>query len=136
MRSGDTLAAAARKIGVSASELRRYVKRSGVVERRNGRWRFKRDRRFRRIPLYSSGRRIVIIVRNIKSAGRVGEYMNAVKQFLATENIDLLAPFEGRFIVDASGKHHAFETRPNVLFRLDASDIEPFELVYAIIKPS
>jgi hypothetical protein len=33
-----------------------------------------------------------------------------------------------------SRKRYVFETRPNVLFRLDASGMEPFELVYAIVK--
>jgi hypothetical protein len=31
------------------------------------------------------------------------------------------------------GKRHIFETRPNVLYRLSASQTEPFEEVYRIV---
>ncbi|MDE2134748.1 MAG: hypothetical protein KGJ49_09130 [Alphaproteobacteria bacterium] len=135
MRNGDTLALAARKIGVSSVELRRYVLKTGVVARRNRKWVFKRDRRFRRMPIYTNGKREVITVRDLKTARLIGEYMSAVRQFFETEDIDFLAPFRGQSVIDVSRKRYIFETRPNVLFFLDASGVEPFELVYAIVKP-
>lgn len=135
VRNGTSLAAAARKINVRPGRLRKYIESTGVAERRNGKLIFKRDRRFRRMPIYSSGRRVVITVRGLKTARLIGEYMSAVRQFFETEDIDFLAPFRGQSIIDVSRKRYIFETRPNVLFRLDASGVEPFELVYAIVKP-
>src|SRR5690348_12482098 len=55
VRGGDFLAEAARKIGVTPARLRSYVAATGIVTRKNGTWHFKRDRRFRRMPLYSDG---------------------------------------------------------------------------------
>ncbi len=136
MRDGNSLAAAARKIDVSPKRLRRYVTGMGVVDRRDGEWVIKRDRRFRRMPVYSVGKRIVIMVHNSLTARRIGQYMNAVKQFFQTEDTAYLAPFHGQSVRDVLGKRHTFETRPNVLFRLDASGMEPFELVYAIGTPA
>ena len=134
LRRSDTTAAAAKKIGVKPSLLRRYVVRTGVAEFRGGRWRFKRDRRFRRIQFYSNGLTVIATVR-ANAAKRIGEYMSVVRQFFETEDIDFLAPFRGQSIIDVSRKRYIFETRPNVLFRLDASGVEPFEIVYAIVKP-
>jgi hypothetical protein len=134
MREGDSLAAAARKINVSAKRLRRYITATGVVERSERRWVFKRDRRFRRIPIYADGRRVVITVRDLKAAQLVGQYMSAVRQFLETENVDVLAPFRGQSVPDVLRRRYVFETRPNVFFRIDASGVEPFELVYTIVK--
>lgn len=136
MRNGESLAGAARKISVSPKRLRRYVTRMGVVDRRDGQWVFNRDRRFRQMPVYSTGKRIVIMVHNSVTARHIGQYMNAVKRFFETEDLAVLAPFHGQSVRDVLGKRHTFETRPNVLFRLDASGMEPFELVYAIGTPT
>ncbi len=125
----------ARKIGATPAQLRSYAISTGTVERRDGKWHLKRYRRFRRMPLYSDGRRVVITVHNSKTARLIGKYMGTVRQFFETEDIELLAPFHGQSVPDISGKRYFFETRPNVLLRLDASGVEPFELVYAIVKP-
>jgi hypothetical protein len=60
--------------------------------------------------------------------------MRAVRLFFDTEDIHLLDPFRDQSVPDISGKRYGFETRPNVLLRLDASGIEPFELAYEIVK--
>jgi hypothetical protein len=134
MREGNSLAEAARKIGVTPGKLRGYVSNSGIVTRKRGQWHFKRDRRFRRMPLYSDGRRFVITVRNGKTASLIGSYMRAVRLFFDTEDIHLLDPFRDKSVRDVNGKRYVFEVRPNVLLRLDASGIEPFEIVYSIVK--
>ena len=59
MREGDSLAESARKIGATPAQLRSYAISTGTVERRDGKWHFKRDPRFRRMPLYSDSRRVV-----------------------------------------------------------------------------
>ena len=134
MREGNPLAEAARKIGVTPAHLRSYVTATGIATRKSGKWHFKRDRRFRRMPLYSDGRRIVITVHNGKTASLIGSYMRAVRLFFDTEDIHLLDPFREQSVPDANGKRYVFETRPNVLLRLDASGIEPFEITYEIVK--
>src|SRR5260221_7561552 len=105
-----------------------------MVTRKDGKWVFKRDRRFRRMPIYSDGRRVVVTVHNGKTASVIGSYMRAVRVFFDTENIGLLDPFRDQSIPDVNGKRHVFETRPNVLLRLDAAGIEPFEITYEIVK--
>lgn len=134
MRDGYSLSEAARMVGVTPSQLRGYVAATGIVTRKDGKWHFKRDRRFRHMPLYSDGRRVVITVRNGKTASLIGAYMSIVRYVLETEDIGLLDAFRGQSVPDIKGKRYVFETRPNVLFRLDASGVEPFELAYEIVK--
>ena len=134
LREGESLAEAARKIGATPGQLRSYAAATGIVTRKGGKWHFKRDRRFRRMPLYSDGRRVVITVHNGKTASLIGAYMRAVRLFFATEDIHHLGPFRDQSVPDVNGKRYAFETRPNVLLRLDASGVEPFELAYEIVK--
>ena len=134
MRGGDSQAEAARKIGVIPTQLRAYVISTGLAERRDGKWHFKRDRRFRRMPLYADGKRVVVTVHNSKTASLIGAYMRAVRAFFESEDIELLTPFQDQSVPDVHGKRYVFESRPNVLFRLDASGIEPFEITYEIVK--
>ena len=134
MRGGNSLAEAARKVGATSVQLRRYARATGIVTRKNGRWRFKRDRRFRRMPLFVDGRRTIVTVHNGKTASLIGAYMRAVRLFFATEDTRHLDPFRDQSVRDVNGKRYVFETRPNVLLRLDASGVEPFELVYEIVK--
>jgi len=134
IREGDSLAEAARKIGATPAKLRSYAAATGIVSRKDGKWHFKRDRRFRRMPVYSDGRRAVITVHNGKTASLIGSYMRAVRLFFDTENVHLLDPYRDQSVPDIAGKRYVFETRPNVLLRLDASGVEPFELVYEIVK--
>jgi hypothetical protein len=134
MRDDGSLAEAAKKIGVTRAQLRSYAISTGIVERRSGKWHFKRDRRFRRMPIYANGQRLVITVHNSKTASQIGAYMRAVRLFFKTEDIALLAPFQDQSVPDIHGKRYIFETHPNVLFRLDASGIEPFEIAYEIVK--
>jgi hypothetical protein len=134
IRQGDALAEAARKIGVKPSQLRSYIAATGIVTRKGGKWLFKRDRRFRRMPIYSDGKRAIITVHNGKTSSLIGSYMRGVRVFFATEDIHELDPFRNQSVPDVNGKRYVFETRPNVLLRLDAAGIEPFELAYEIVK--
>ncbi len=135
MREGQSLAQAAHKTGVTPSQLRRYAAGTGIVFRKDGKWRFKRDRRFRKMPVYSEGRHVVVTVHNGKTASLIGSYMRAVRMFFETEDLGQLDLFRGKSVRDVNGKRYVFETRPNVLFRLDAAGIEPFDLHYQIVKP-
>jgi hypothetical protein len=133
IRRGEPLAAAAKHAGVSSEKLRRYVKDADIAEKLKGRWAITRDHRPREELLYSRGRAIHVIVPDYDAAAKVGLYMQAVKAFLFTNENFFLKPFEDQGVTDIFGKYHPFETRPNVLYRLDASATETFEDVYRII---
>ncbi len=64
-------------------------------------------------------------------ASKNGSYLDAVGQFLKTNDEDHLKPFIGGSIKDIEGREFAFETRENVLYRLNAGT-EPFE-IYKIL---
>jgi hypothetical protein len=65
----------------------------------------------------------------LKAASTIGAYLYAVRRFLDTNDPEYLSRYAGRSVKDRSGKKHAFETRPNVLYRLNAG-IDPFEDIY------
>jgi hypothetical protein len=134
LRETKSLAKASRKIGVPPGVLRRYALGTGTIERRNGRWLLKRDRRFRRMLVYSNGQRELVTVHNGKTASLIGSYMGAVRQFLETENIALLKSYQDQSFPDIQGKRHFFITSPNLLLRLDASGFEANDLPYEILK--
>jgi hypothetical protein len=133
IREGGTIVGSSRRLGVSSDRLRRYLARSGVGVRERGRWHIGPDRRPRRLPLYSAGRVIDVIVPGYDEAVLVGQYMAAAGRFQATNDPLDLAPFRGGGVRDVRGGFHPFETDPNSLYRLMAGGPEPFELVYRIV---
>jgi len=90
-----------------------------------------RKRPRRMMLMFSNGKAIRPKVSR-KIASTIGQYLNAVDEFLTTNDPDHLKSFVGRSIKDRARKSHVFETRPNVLYRLNAG-IEPFEEVYRIL---
>jgi hypothetical protein len=133
IREGGTITATSRRIGVSSDRLRRYLAKSGVGVRERGRWRIGVDRRPRRLPMYSRGRTIDVIVPGYAESVQVGRYMAATGQFQVSNDPLVLAPFRGDGVRDVRGQFHPFETDPNTLYRLMAAGPEPFELVYRIV---
>ena len=103
-----------------------------VLEKRDGRW-VVNDQRQRPVLMYSRGREIVITVRGYEPAKLVGEYMAAVKEFLQTNDARLLEPYQNQSVTDMKGRRHVFETRPNTLYRLHATEGTSFEQVYKIL---
>ena len=133
IRSGESLRKAARSIAVAPERLRSYVEQTGVAKKRGRQWIIGADRRKREMPLFTAGQIQTITLKNYKDAQRVGKYMAAVSKFLSTNDESALREFIDEFVVDAKGKRHTFETRPNVLYRLSASQTETFEEVYRIV---
>ena len=66
------------------------------------------------------------------TASVIGSYLAAVRRLLDTNDIEPLQQFGGRSIKDVRGNIFPLETRPNVLYRLNAV-VEPFEEVYRLI---
>ncbi len=133
VRSGRSVAQAARSVHVSPERLRDYLAQTGVAEKRGGRWMVMEDQRPRAMPIYSKGRELEITVAGHPDAAFAGRYMAAVGLFLDTNDPSYLAPFEGEGVGDVRGRWHPFETRPNELYRLTEGGPAPFEEIYKIL---
>jgi hypothetical protein len=133
IRRGTPLTKAAKSITVAPERLRRYVKQTGVATKAGRQWRIGPDQRKREMPIFSEGQFHVITVRNFADASHVGRYMSAVNQFLDSQDESFVEQFIGDSVVDVRGRRYYFETRPNVLYRLNASQTEIFEEVYRIV---
>ena len=100
LRQEKNLAKAARSAGVSTERLRHAAVNKGAITKHGRRWIVRPDLP-RRMPLYSRGREIAIIVGDFDTASLVGRYMSAVRQFLTTNNRVLLIPIAGQSATDA-----------------------------------
>ena len=63
-----------------------------------------------------------------------GRHLAAVQQFLRSNDIDLLRPFQGRAVIDAKGRPHPLETDPNTLHRLASAGSEVFHEIYRLVQ--
>ncbi|MCW4463108.1 hypothetical protein OK349_15445 [Sphingomonas sp. BT-65] len=130
-RSGSQ-AVAAREVGVSPERLRRFLRENVSIEG-HGRSRRIIDRRHRVMWVISGGEIRERLLLDFEQASLNGTYLNAVKAFLLRNDIDLLVPFVGQFVIDAKGKRHVFETNPNMLYRLAAAGNEVFHDIYRLV---
>lgn len=132
LRSGKTLAEAAKEIQVSPERLRNQAKARGIIRRQGRQWVVRKNLP-RRMLIYSGNQAIPIVVGTFSQASKAGRYMAAVKRFLRSNDAAHLEPFIGKKVTDKNGKTYVFETNPNALYRLAASGAETFEQVYRII---
>lgn len=132
LRSGKTLAEAAKEIRVSPERLRNQATVRGIIRRQGGRWVVRKNLP-RRMLIYCNGQAIPIVVGTFTQASKAGRYMAAVKRFLRGNDVTHLRPFIGKKVTDKNRKIYLFETNPNALYRLAASGAESFEQVYRII---
>lgn len=131
LRKTGSLTAASRQSKVSPERLRRFAHSLDFVEKQGGRYVVGEDTWQRRVVFYSNGRKVTTAVEGYEEARRVGLYWEAVGEFLRTNDPAYLAPFKGVQI--SAGKTYTLETRPNVIYRLAAEGIDPFEQVYQIV---
>jgi hypothetical protein len=131
MKAGASLRQAARSIGVSEQHLRRYIKENVGAVRVGKLWTFN-DQRPRRFPIYST-EGLVSPLLTPAEASRAALFMNAVRRFLPSGDISILAPYAGQGVTDANGRFHPFETDPNRLYELDATGELSFPEFYRII---
>lgn len=134
IRKGDSASAVARQAHVDPGRLRNYLVQQGVGEKNGGRWRIGEDTRMRNILIYSGGKPIEIQVRGYDACKLIGEYMEAVRQFLADQNKSHLKPYDGVSVADINSKSYALETNPNALYRIHISSDRPFEQVYSFAR--
>jgi hypothetical protein len=133
MRKGKSLKTSAKSAHVAPERLRNYAQGTGVVHKEHGRWVVGEDHRLRDLPIYSGGRAYKITVPDYESSALVASYLSAVGRFLSTNDRSNLIPYVGKWVTDVRGVPHVFETRPNILYRLHASGVEPFEQIYRIV---
>jgi hypothetical protein len=133
LRKTRSLSAAARQTKLAPERLRRYLKDLDFIEKQRGRWVIGTDPRLRPVLIYTEGQKRKIIVQGYEPAALAGSYWNAVGNFLETNDPAHLAPFVGVQITDAYGRAYPLETRPNVLYRLEAAGGDTFEQVYKIV---
>lgn len=132
LRSGKTLAEAAREIRVSPERLRNQAQAKGIIRQRGRKWVIKNNIR-REMLVFSQGEAVKIVLGTLHQASKAGRYMAAAGNFLRSNNAAYLEPFIGKSVTDSKKKKHVFETNPNALYRLAASGADTFEQVYRII---
>jgi hypothetical protein len=132
LRKEKNFAKAAKQAHISPERLRTYAVEKGIVRKRGNRWIIK-EKLARRVLIYSAGQERQIVVGNFKAASLIGKYMSAVGAFLHTNDKSYLDSFIKKSVKDTDGKFHLLETRPNVLYRLDAAGGSRFEQIYRIV---
>jgi len=80
----------------------------------------------------TGGRFRILTVRGYQSARLVGEHHNAVGEFVRTNDIGFISPFQGQAVETVTGRKYPLETDPNVLHRIAAMDTPPFHEIYEI----
>lgn len=134
IRGGQSLSAAAKTIHADPGTLRSYAAAQGVGEKVGGRWRMGEDTRIREMPVLTAGREITVRVKGYETSKLIGDYWEAVKKFLASNDPSHLDSHRGVSFADAEGRRHIFETDENTIYRLNLSGDDPFENVYRIVQ--
>lgn len=123
---------AAKTVGIAPERFSRFL--AGAVQI-SGRGKSLKiaDTRPREMLVLTNGEALHLHLAGHDQASLNGEYLNAVKAFISSNDRALLRPFEGRSVIDAKGKAHPLETDPNALHRLAAAGSEVFHDIYRLI---
>ncbi len=118
MRKGKYLTNTAKELGITAYKVKKHLGR--IIRKKGRKWvASKKDRIERSMTIYERGMRKTIVLASSADASLVGTYLNAVKKFLATGDVEVLKPFRKKQVKDSKGKKHTLETRPEKLFEID-----------------
>jgi hypothetical protein len=118
MKKGVSQKEAARQAGVSAETLRRFQKANTTSHRKGRRWLIS-DTRPVSVVMATLGKMCSVMVSH-DAASDISRHWIAINHFLETNSPTHLAAFVGKGLRDSSGAFHPFETRPNVLRKLDS----------------
>lgn len=132
-RQTHNLTKSAKQHHKSAERLRQYARQSRVVRKVGRQWIFLKDVRIRETPFYTKGEFKWVSVRGFAAASKARLYMADTERFFRTNNLAFLDKWKGEGVEDADGHWVPFETRPNILYRLNATEKEPFEQIYRIV---
>lgn len=124
MRQGLSLTAAAREVGIDRRTVlvhlgRAIVKPAGKYVARPT------DDISRSMVINTQGRQTVIAVRGSKTASTIGQYHNAVRQYLNTGEMSTLKAFENVTVVDSAGVRHRLETNIKKIRAIESAKEEP-----------
>jgi hypothetical protein len=132
-RQTGNQSASAKAVNLAPERLRRFLRETVQVQGRGQSLKIT-DNRNREMMVLSDGVACQIRLRDFEQASLNGQYLAAVAKFISSNNRDLLAPFEGRSVIDARGKSHLLETHPNTLHRLHSHGSEIFHEIYTLIS--
>ena len=132
-RTTGSLVKSARAHHRSPERLKRYAKEQKQVRKVRGKWQFLKDIRSRTVPLFTDGHFKVVTVKGFGAASKGFKFMIDADRFLHTNDRRYIVKWEGEGVEDMDGRWVPFETRPNVLYRLNAVEKEPFEQIYRIV---
>jgi hypothetical protein len=118
VKKGVSQRYAAQQVGVSPETLRRFQKANTTSHREGRRW-IILDARPVSVVMATRGKMRPVTVPHDASTD-ISHHWIAINHFLETNDPSHLAPFVGKGLRDASGAFHPFETRPNVLRKLDS----------------
>ena len=122
-RSGQSLSHLSREYKISVKTVLRATQ---GFEKVKGRWKPKKsDKISRMMAINENGKELFIEITDSRYATLIGKYHSAVKEYLNTGNIDVLAEFEGKRVKDSSGKWHTLETDPSAIREINARREEP-----------
>jgi len=127
-RSGNRVAAA-KSVNVAAERFSRFLRENIQVEGRGPSLKII-DHRPYEMAVISNGTIVRVPIGGFEQKSLNGQHLNAVKEFLSTNDIAVLAPFGGRSVIDARGVSHPLETDPNTLHRLVHAGDEQFPETY------
>ncbi len=128
MKQGASQREAAKHIGVSTERLRRFVAENTETKRQGRRW-IILDKRSVTVLMATRGKMRDVTVTHDASSD-IGRHWAAINRFLETQNVSYLSPFVGLGLRDVKGRFHPFETRPNILRKLDSAGELSFIDIY------
>ena len=118
MKQGVSQRNAAKQAGVSPERLRRFQKANTTSHRKGRRWIIS-DTRPVSVVMATRGKMRSVTVPH-DATSDISRHWIAINLFLETNDASHLAAFVGKGLRDTSGAFHPFETRPNVLRKLDS----------------
>lgn len=124
-----SLREAATRVGLDFETIRRNT---NAFRRVHGRWRVKPfDHIPRAMIIYEKGRKIIVEIPSSKTASRIGEYHNRVKQFLDTGKSSFLRKIPKKRFRDVKRRTHTLETRSKAILEIKAREPTPeFRIIY------
>ena len=132
MRRGLSQSDAAKVSGVSVEALRRHRLLNTQCLREGRKWVIF-DSRPQAFWIASQGKFVAVTLANDEGS-EVSAYWRAVDRFILTNEDEHLFPFEGDGVHDVKGRYHPYETRPNVLRKMEAVGDLNFIEIYADVQ--
>jgi hypothetical protein len=118
IKQGVSQREAAKQVGVSPETLRRFQRLNTTSVNVGRRWIIS-DRRPVTVVMATRGKMRDVTVTHDASTD-ISRHWIAINVFLETNDASHLAAFVGKGLRDGAGAFHPFETRPNVLRKLDS----------------